>query len=395
MKDVVILSAVRVPMGKFLGTLSPLSATDIGGIVIKEAVKRASIEPSMVDEVIMGNVVQAGVGQSPARQAEIKGGIPPDIAAFTVNKVCGSGMKAVMLGAQAIKAEDANIVVTGGMESMSNCPFIIPGKSRKGHKLGNQTMYDAMIYDGLWDSFTDQHMGLLGEFTAEHSNISRESQDEFAYNSHMKAIKAIQSGLFKDEIIPVQIPQRKGEPIMFDTDETPRSDTSIEKLSRLRPAFKKDGTVTAGNAPSTNDGASALVVSSDEKAKELGIKPLARIIGYASGHTEPKMLFYAPPIAVRNLLKKTGMHLDDFDLIEMNEAFAVQCLADIKELGADINKINVNGGAVALGHPIGASGARILTTLIYALKHQNKHKGLATLCLGGGGAVAMAIEMIQ
>jgi len=394
MKDVVILSAVRTPMGRFLGTLSPLSATDLGGVVIKEATKRAGVEPSMIDEVIMGNVVQAGVGQSPARQAQIKGGIPSDIAAFTVNKVCGSGMKAVMLGAQAIKAEDADIVVVGGMESMSNCPFIISSAVRKGHKLGNQTMYDAMIYDGLWDSFTDQHMGLLGEFTAEHSNISREAQDEFAYNSHMKAVKAIQAGLFKDEIVPVEIPQRKGEPIIFDTDETPRQDTSIEKLARLRPAFKKDGTVTAGNAPSTNDGASALVVSSDEKAKELGITPIARIIGYASGHTEPKMLFYAPPVAVRNLLKKTGMNLGDFDLIEMNEAFSVQCLADIKEMEADINKINVNGGAVALGHPIGASGARILTTLIYALKHNSKRKGLATLCLGGGGAVAMAVEII-
>jgi len=394
MKDVVILSAVRVPMGKFLGTLSPLSATDIGGIVIKEAVKRAGVEPSIIEEVIMGNVVQAGVGQSPARQAQIKAGIPPDIAAFTVNKVCGSGMKAVMLGAQAIKADDADIIVAGGMESMSNCPFIVSAKVRKGYRLGNQTMFDAMIYDGLWDSFTNQHMGVLGEFTAEHSNISRQEQDEFAYNSHIKAVKAIQSGLFKEEIVPVEIPQRKGEPIMFDTDETPRSDTSMEKLSNLRPVFKKDGTVTAGNAPSTNDGASALVVSSEEKAKELGIDPIARIIGYASGHTEPKMLFYAPPIAVKNLLKKTGMNLNDFDLIEMNEAFSVQCLADIKELDADKSKININGGAIALGHPIGASGARILTTLIYALKHNNKKKGLATLCLGGGGAVAMAIEII-
>jgi len=393
-KDVVIVSAVRIPMGKFLGTLSPLSATDLGGIVIKEAVKRAGIEPSMVDEVIMGNVVQAGVGQSPARQAQIKGGIPPEIGAFTVNKVCGSGMKAVMLGAQAIKAGDADIVVAGGMESMSNCPYIIPSKIRKGYKMGNQTMFDAMIYDGLWDSFTDQHMGTLGEFTAEHSNISREEQDEFAYNSQMKTIKAIQSGLFKDEIVPVEVPQRKGEPIIFDTDETPRPDTTIEKLAKLRTPFKKDGTVTAGNAPSTNDGASALVVASAEKANALGLKPLAHIIGYASGHTEPKMLFYAPPIAVRNLLKKTGMKIDDFDLLEMNEAFSVQCLADIKELDADINKINVNGGAVALGHPIGASGARILTTLIYALKHHNKVKGLATLCLGGGGAVAIGIELI-
>lgn len=388
-----IVSAVRTPIGSFLGSLSSLSAVELGAIALKEAVNRAGIDPKLIDEVIMGNVVSAGVGQAPARQAQIRAGLPPEIPAITINKVCGSGLKAVMLGAQAIKAGDADIVLAGGMESMSNCPYALQ-RARTGYRMGHGQLIDLMIFDGLWDSFENKHMGELGEFTAERSGITREMQDEFAFNSHQKAIKAIDNGWFKDEIVPVSVPQKKGEPIVVDTDEGPRRDTSLEKLSQLKPAFKPNGTITAGNAPSVNDGASAILVVSEEKVKELGLKPMALITGYAVSAVEPKMLFYAPVEAVKKLLKQLGKNIDYFDLIEINEAFSAQVLADGKELGWDWEKVNVHGGAVALGHPIGASGARILTTLLYAMKRRNAKTGLATLCLGGGSAVALSVETV-
>ncbi|MEW6456427.1 MAG: acetyl-CoA C-acetyltransferase [Acidobacteriota bacterium] len=391
-KNAVIISAVRTAIGNFLGALAPLSAVELGAIVIKEAVRRATIDPKIIDEVIMGNVVSAGIGQAPARQAAIKAGIPGEVPSLTINKVCGSGLKAVMLAVQAIKAGDGDIFIAGGMESMSNCPYILQ-RARTGYRMGHGELIDLMIYDGLWDSFENKHMGMLGEFTAENSKISREEQDQFAFNSHQKALIAIREGKFKEEIIPVEIPQKKGEPIKFDTDEGPRADTSVEKLSKLRPAFKPDGTITAGNAPSVNDGASALVILSEDRAKELKIEPIAFITFYATGFVEPKMLFYAPVKAVNNLLRKIGKDIDYFDLIEINEAFSAQVLADGKELGWDWDRVNVNGGAVALGHPIGASGARILTTLIYAMKDRKAKKGLAALCLGGGGSVALSVEM--
>lgn len=388
-----IVSAVRTPIGSFLGSLSSLSAVELGAIALKEAVNRAGIDPKLIDEVIMGNVVSAGVGQAPARQAQIRAGLPPEIPAITINKVCGSGLKAVMLGAQAIKAGDADIVLAGGMESMSNCPYALQ-RARTGYRMGHGQLIDLMIFDGLWDSFENKHMGELGEFTAERSGITREMQDEFAFNSHQKAIKAIDNGWFKDEIVPVSVPQKKGEPVIVDTDEGPRRDTSLEKLSQLKPAFKPNGTITAGNAPSVNDGASAILVVSEEKVKELGLKPMALITGYAVSAVEPKMLFYAPVEAVKKLLKQLGKNIDYFDLIEINEAFSAQVLADGKELGWDWEKVNVHGGAVALGHPIGASGARILTTLLYAMKRRNAKTGLATLCLGGGSAVALSVETV-
>jgi len=388
-----IISAVRTPIGSFLGTLSPLSAVELGAIVLKEAVKRANIDPRMIDEVIMGNVVSAGLGQAPARQAQIKAGLPPEIPAITINKVCGSGLKAVMLAAQAIKAGDAEVVLAGGMESMSNCPYAL-SRARTGYRMGHGQLIDLMIFDGLWDSFENKHMGELGEFTAERSGITREMQDQFAFNSHQKAIKAIDNGWFKDEIVPVPVPQKKGEPIIFDTDEGPRRDTSLEKLAQLKPAFKPDGTITAGNAPSVNDGASAVLVASEEKVNQLGLKPMAVITGYAVSAVEPKMLFYAPVEAVKKLLNQLGKKIDYFDLIEINEAFSAQVLADGKELGWDWERVNVHGGAVALGHPIGASGARILTTLLYAMKRRNAKTGLATLCLGGGSAVALSVEAV-
>ncbi len=393
-KEVVIASGTRTASGRFLGGLSSLSASDLGAVVIREAVKRAGVEPKDVDEVIMGNVVQAGLGQSPARQAAVKAGIPPEVPSFTVNKVCGSSLKAIMLADQAIKLGEAHIVVAGGMESMSNCPYLV-NKIRDGVKFGDQKLVDSLIHDGLWCAFENVHMGNLAEFTAENSGITRQEQDEYAYHSQRKAGEAMKAGKFKEEIVPVEIPRRKGEPIIVDTDETPRPDTAIEKLAALRPVFQKDGTVTAGNAPGLNDGASAVVVMSEEKANELGMKPMAKIIGYSAGFREPKHVFYAPVDAVRKLLEKTGLKLDEFDLIEANEAFAAQCLADGKELGWDSNRVNVNGGAIALGHPIGASGARIVTTLMYEMKRRSVRKGLATLCLGGGGAVAMAIERID
>jgi acetyl-CoA C-acetyltransferase len=345
-----------------------------------------------IDEVIMGQVVQAGCGQAPGRQAAIHAGVPSAVACMTINKVCGSGLKAAMLGAQAIRAGDQNLMVAGGMESMSNAPFLLHG-AKKGLRFGDQTMKDAMVLDGLWDSFNDFHMGRAAELTARKSNISRQEQDEFAAKSQEKAIAAIVAGKFKSEIIPVEIPQRKKDPITFDTDECPRSGTTVEKLAKLRPAFEKDGTVTAGNAPGLNDGASAVVVASRTYANAHGHKPLARIIDYATAGTDPELLFYAPIYAVRKLCEKMQVDINHWDLIEANEAFAAQALADGKELGWDWNRVNVHGGAIALGHPIGASGARVLTTLIYALQDRGLKKGLATLCLGGGHAVAMAIEM--
>lgn len=341
----------------------------------------------------MGNVCSAGIGQAPARQAAIKAGIPGEVGSTTINKVCASGLKAVVFAAQAIQAEDAEIIVAGGMESMSNVPHYLK-TGRSGKKLGNQNLIDGAIYDGLWCAFENQHMGDLAEFTARNSKISREEQDEFALRSHQNAVAAIQSCKFKEETVPVEISSPKGEKTLFDKDESPRADTSLEKLKALRPAFQKDGTVTAGNAPGLNDGASSLVVMSGEKAEEVGIKPMARITGYSTGGGDPKMLFYAPIVAVKKLLQKLKYKIDDFDLIEVNEAFAVQVLADGKELGWDWKRVNVNGGAIALGHPIGASGARILTTLLYALKDRGLKKGLATLCLGGGNALALSVEMM-
>jgi acetyl-CoA C-acetyltransferase len=390
-KDIVLASACRTATGRFLGTLAPLKASDLGAVAIKGAVERAGIKPEDVEEVIMGNVVSAGMGQAPARQAAIKAGIPPEVGSTTINKVCGSGLKAVSMAAQAIKAGDHNIVVAGGMESMSNVPHYF-FKGRSGQKFGNMDLVDGMIFDGLWCAFEDTHMGNLGDWTAENSGITREEQDKWAAGSHRKAVEAIKNGKFKAEIVPIEVPQRKGDPIVFDTDEGPREDTNEEALAKLRPAFSKEGTVTAGNAPGLNDGAAALVVMSAGKAKEMGVKPLARITGYATGGTPPKELFYAPIAAVRNLMDKTGAKIDDYDLIEVNEAFSAQVLADGKELGWDWDRVNVHGGAVALGHPIGASGARILTTLLYAMEDRGAKTGLATLCLGGGNAVAMSVE---
>ncbi len=389
--DIVIAGICRTAIGRFLGALTPVQAWQLGAATIKEALKRSGVKPEQVDEVIMGNVVSAGMGQAPARQAAIAAGLPPTVNATTINKVCGSGAKAISMAAQAIKAGDEEVVVAGGMESMSNVPFYFY-KGRSGQKMGNMELVDGVIHDGLWCAFEDKHMGLLGDFTAQNSGISREEQDEWAAKSQAKALAAIKEGKFKAEIVPVEVPQRKGEPIIFDTDEGPR-ETTVEKLARLRPAFSKDGTVTAGNAPSLNDGAAAAVVMAAAKAKELGVTPDATIVGYASAHVEPKMLFYAPVDAVKKLMAKTGESIGDYDLIEINEAFSAQTLADGKELGWDWDRVNVNGGAVALGHPIGASGARILATLVYALKDRGGKRGLATACLGGGGAVAMSITL--
>jgi len=394
-RDPVIVSAVRTPVGKFLGGLAPLPAHTLGGIVIQAACERAQLDPALIDEVIMGEVVQAGVGQAPARQAAIKGGVPPQVGALTVNKVCGSGLKATMLGAQAIKAGDADIILAGGMESMSNAPFLLP-KARTGYRYGNDTLVDSAYHDGLYCSIEDQVMGLAAEFIADKYEITREEMDQFSLESHQKALAAIDAGKFKAEIMPVQVPAGKGKFTVVDTDEGPRRDTSLEILAKLKPAFKSDGRVTAGNAPGLNDGAAAVVVMSREKAEQLGKQPLARIVGYAQAAVEPAWLFIAPARAVPKLLDKIGWKLGDVDLIEINEAFAAQALADGKDmqkLGWDWSKVNVNGGAVALGHPIGCSGARVLTTLIYALKDRGLKKGIATLCLGGGEAVAMAIEI--
>ncbi len=391
-KEAVIIGAVRTATGKFLGSLKGFSATDLGAIAVKEAVKRANIKPEDVNEVIMGCVVQAGLGQAPARQAALKAGLPPEVSALTVNMVCGSGLRAVALAAQAVKLGDADFVVAGGMESMSNVPYALP-TARDGMRMGNQTAIDLMIHDGLWCPFENWHMGNTGEVVSEKHQITREQQDDYAYNSHRKANEAHTAGRFKDEIIPVEIPQKKGDPVILDHDETVRADTTVEMLGRLKAAFKKEGgTVTAGNAPGVNDGASALVVTSAEKAKELGIEPLARIVASAQSGIEPKFIMLAPVEGVKRVLKKANWEMSDVDLFELNEAFSVQALGVMQELGLDMAKVNVNGGAVALGHAIGNSGGRILTTLLYDMKRRGAKKGVAALCLGGGNSVAMAVE---
>lgn len=396
-KEVVIVSAARTAIGRFQGTLSTIPTVELGGVAIAAAVERAGLDGALVDEVLMGNVILAGEGQAPARQAAIKAGLPPTVGATTLNKVCASGLKTVVFGMQAIKNGDADIIVAGGMENMSRGPFLLSG-ARGGYRLGypmtDTPLIDATVYDGLWCSLMDWHMGMSAEFIAEQYKITRQELDEYSLKSHQKAIRAIDEGKFKGEIVPVTVPQRKGEPISFDTDEAPRRDTSLEALARLRPAFKEDGIVTAGNSPGITDGAAAVVVMSAEKAQELGIQRLARITGWAQAAVEPKWLFIAPVHAVRRLLERTGYKLDDFDLIEVNEAFAAQILADAKELGWDWEKVNVHGGAIALGHPIGCSGARILVTLLYAMKDRGARVGLACLCLGGGEAVAMSVERV-
>lgn len=391
LNEAVIISAARTPVGKFLGTLKGFSATELGSIVVRESVKRAGLSPEQVDEVIMGCVIQAGLGQNPARQAALNGGLPSTVAAVTVNKVCGSGLKAVMLAAQGVQLGDTEIVVAGGMESMSNAPYLLK-KAREGYRLGNGELLDSMINDGLWCAFENYHMGCTGEVVAEEYSVPREEQDEYAVNSHKKAAAAIAAGKFKDEIVPVEIPQKKGAAIVFDTDETVREDTSMEGLGKLKPAFKKEGTVTAGNAPSVNDGASAVVVTSLRKAKELGVEPMARIVAQATSGVEPRLVMMAPVEAVRKLLKKTGWAGSEVDLIEVNEAFSVAAIAVTRELGLDLSKVNVNGGAVALGHAIGQSGSRLLTTILYEMKRRDARRGIVSLCLGGGNAVALAVE---
>jgi acetyl-CoA C-acetyltransferase len=391
--DVVIISACRTPVGKFQGSLSDFSAPQLGAITVREAVKRAAVDPALVDECIMGNVVSAGLGQNPARQAAIFGGLSPATGAMTINKVCGSGLKSVALAAQAVETGNSSIVVAGGMESMTNAPYLLP-QARKGYRLGNAQIVDSMVHDGLWDIYNDYHMGITGENVAEKYGITREEQDEFAVNSHRKAVGAIKGCRFKSQIVPVEIPAKKkgGEPTLFDKDESPREDTTMEVLRSLKPAFKKDGTVTAGNAPGVNDGAAAAVVTSAARAKELGAKPMVRIVAQATSGVEPKWVMMAPVGAVRKIWEKTGWKNEDVDLYELNEAFSVQALGVMRELRLNANKVNVNGGAVAIGHPIGASGARVLVTLIYEMIRRDVKRGIAALCLGGGNAVAMAVE---
>ncbi|MEP6635919.1 MAG: acetyl-CoA C-acetyltransferase [Acidobacteriota bacterium] len=391
MREAVIISAVRTPVGKFLGSLKGFSATELGAIVVRESVRRAGIVADEVDEVIMGCVIQAGLGQNPARQAALNAGLPNTVSAVTINKVCGSGLKAVMMAAQGIQLGDADTVVAGGMESMSNAPYLLT-KAREGYRLGNGTLVDSMINDGLWCAFENYHMGCTGEVVAERFEVSREQQDEYALQSHRKAGDAIKAGKFKDEIVPVEIKQKKGAPVIFDTDETVREDTSLEALGKLKPAFKEGGTVTAGNAPGVNDGASAVVVTSRERAQSLKVEPMARIVAQAVSGTEPQLVMMAPVEAIRKVLKKAGWSGDRVDLIELNEAFAVQAVAIIKELKLDAARVNVNGGAVALGHAIGQSGSRLLTTMLYEMKRRDLHRGVVALCLGGGNAVAMAVE---
>lgn len=393
MREVVIASAVRTAIGKFGGSLLPLSAPELGAIVIKEALKRANVPGEKVDEVIFGNVLQAGLGQNPARQASIKAGLPIEVPAFTVNKVCGSGLKCVELAAQSILAGDNDIVVAGGMESMSNAPFVTSGKARWGLRMGDSKLVDVMIKDGLWDAFNNYHMGITSENVAEKFGVTREDQDEVSARSQQRAIAAIKSGAFKDEIVPVTIKTKKGENV-FDTDEFPREGTTTEILAKLRPAFKQGGTVTAGNASGLNDGAAALVIMSAEKAQELGIKPMAKILSYASAGVDPAIMGIGPIPASRKALSKAGLEVKDLDLIEANEAFAAQFVEVGRELNFDPDKVNVNGGAIALGHPIGASGARILVTLLYALKNRDKKLGLATLCIGGGMGTSAVVEML-
>jgi acetyl-CoA C-acetyltransferase len=393
MQDSVIVSAVRTPTGRFLGGLKEFTAPELGAMVVREAVHRAGIDPMSIEECIMGNVVSAGLGQAPARQAALNGGLSDHVAALTINKVCGSGLKAVMLAAQGIATGDIEIAVAGGMESMSNCPYLLK-RVREGLRMGHAEMLDSMINDGLWCSFEKCHMGNAGEVVATEFKVCREQQDRYAFQSQRKAAEATQAGRFKAEILPITIPQKKGDSIVIDRDESIRADTTAESLAALKPAFKKDGTVTAGNAPPVNDGAAALVVMSANRARQLNLKPMARIIGQATSGLAPKYVLMTPVEAVRRLSQKIGWKLEDVDLFELNEAFSVQALAVLKELGIDPQKVNVNGGAVALGHAIGSSGARILTTLLYALEHQSKKRGIATLCLGGGNGVALAVERV-
>ena len=393
MQNPVIVGAVRTAIGKFMGTLASLPATQLGATAVAEVIERTGIQPDQIDEVIMGNVVGAGLGQNPARQASIGGGVPDSVPAVTVNKVCGSGLKAVMMAAQSIKCGDAKLIVAGGMESMSNTPYLLTS-ARTGFRMGHQQALDSMIHDGLWDAFNDYHMGNTGEVVAERYEVSREEQDQWALESHQKAAAAIDAGQFTREIVPIEVPRRKKDPLLFDTDEAPRRDTSLEALAKLRPAFKKDGTVTAGNAPGVNDGASAIVVTSVDQAKALGLTPRAEIVAYAASGLAPELVMMAPEKAIRSVWEKTGWRLDDVDLYEINEAFSVQQVALAGALGIPREKHNVRGGAVALGHPIGASGARVLTTLLHALEDRDEEKGIASLCLGGGNAVAMAIRRL-
>jgi acetyl-CoA C-acetyltransferase len=394
MKEAVIISAQRTPTGKFQGLLKGFTAPELGAIAIKAAVEKAGVAPEKIDEVIMGCVVQAGIGQAPARQAAMKAGLPPDVSALTVNMVCGSGLRAVALASQAVRLGDAEFVVAGGMESMSNIPYALP-QARDGYRMGNGQIVDLMIHDGLWCPFENWHMGNTGEVVSEKHQITRELQDEYAYNSHRKAHEAREKGYFKEEIVPVTIPQKKGEPVVLDYDEPVRSDTTVETLGKLKPAFKKDGgTVTAGNAPGVNDGASAVVVTSAERAAELGVEPLARVVASAVSGIEPKYIMLAPVRGVQNVLKKAGWEMSEVDLFELNEAFSVQALGVMKELGMQGENVNVNGGAVALGHAIGNSGGRILTTLLHEMKRRDARKGVAALCLGGGNSVALAVERI-
>jgi acetyl-CoA C-acetyltransferase len=393
MSDVFILSAARTPIGKFGGGLSTVPATDLGATAIRAAVERSGIAPEKVDEAIMGQVIQAGAGQAPARQAALKGGLPEGVSATTINKVCGSGMKAVMLGAASIRAGDADVIVAGGMENMNLGPYLLPG-ARAGYRLGNAELVDSTVHDGLWCATCDVHMGMHAERVAKKHDVTREAQDEFAVRSHQRALAAMEEGRFRDEIVPVTVEGKKG-PITVDTDENPRADTSLEALAKLKPAFQPDkGTVTAGNAPGITDGAAALVIASEAVVDANGLEPMARITGYAQADVAPEWLFEAPIYGVKRLIERVGGSLDDYDLIEINEAFAAQVLADGNALGFDWDRVNVNGGAIALGHPIGASGARVLTTLLYELRRRGGRKGLATLCLGGGGAVAMAVEAV-
>jgi len=391
-KEAVILSAARTPTGKFQGLLKGFSAPDLGAHAIKAALQRAGVAPEKVDEVILGCVVQAGIGQAPARQAALKAGLPPEVSALTINMVCGSGLRAVALAAQAVKLGDSEYVVAGGMESMSNIPYAMPG-ARDGYRMGNQTVVDLMINDGLWCPFENWHMGNTGEIVAEKYQITRGDQDEYAFGSHRKAAEAQEAGRFKDEIAPIEIPQKKGDPIVLDYDEPVRPDTTVETLGKLKPAFKRDGgTVTAGNAPGVNDGASAVVVTSSENAKAAGVEPLARIVASATSGIEPKLIMMAPVEGVKKVLANAGWDMKDVDLFELNEAFSVQALGVMKELGLDVAKVNVNGGAVALGHAIGNSGSRVLTTLLHEMKRRDVKRGVAALCLGGGNSVAMAVE---
>ena len=391
MTEVVILSGARTPVGKLLGQLKNFSAVDLGVVATRAAIERAGFDPDVVEEVIMGNVVQAGNGQNPARQVALRAGIPDSVAALTINKVCGSGLKSVMLAANGIRVGEIEVAVAGGMESMTNAPYLLKG-AREGYRLGDQELIDSMIGDGLWCAIDNWHMGCTGEVVAERFNVSREEQDAYAFDSHRKAIAAMKAGRFDDEIVPIEAQQKKGAPLVIRTDEGPRQDTSLEALGKLKPAFKEGGTVTAGNAPGVNDGAAALVVASSEAAKRLGARPMARIVAQATSGVEPKLVMMAPVSAVRKTLERAGWSLGDVDLIELNEAFSVQAVAITRELGIDPARMNVNGGAVALGHPIGASGARILVTLLYEMRRRDVRRGVAALCLGGGNAVAMAVE---